>query len=92
MQAEMLEAVIAIGTTNGAANSVVQTFNHGTGEAFVEVVEELVPPIQECLGELYQLRDSADLGFVQPSLQKQFSLRAVVDFVGNRDKAFFEQL
>jgi len=52
VQAEMLEDMVAVGATNGAANSVVQSFDHSAGEAFVEVVQEFFPPVLQSLREL----------------------------------------
>ena len=55
MQAEMLKHMVAICATNGAANRIVQSFDHCAGEAFVEVVQEFFPPVLQSLRELYQL-------------------------------------
>ena len=45
METESLEHVIAESASDDATNGIVESFHHGAGEAFVEVVEELFPPV-----------------------------------------------
>ena len=45
MQTKVLKDVVSKGTADGATDSIVQAFNHGIGEAFIEVVEEFIPPV-----------------------------------------------
>ena len=52
MQAEVLEHMVAVSPADRAADGVVEAFDDRTGEAFVEVVEELFPRVQEGLSKL----------------------------------------
>src|SRR3972149_2331678 len=92
MQAEMLEDMVAIGAANGAADSIVQSFDDCASGAFVEVVQEFLPPVLQSLGELYQLNQARSLGFVDPCAQEAFGLCAVFDCICDCDKAFLEQI
>lgn len=56
MQAEIFEQDVAISPSDNSANGIIQSFHDAAGEAFVEVIQEFVPPVLECLCELYQLR------------------------------------
>ncbi len=40
VQAEIIEHMVAISTANDTTNCIVQAFNHCTGEAFAQVVQE----------------------------------------------------
>ena len=45
VKAEVFKQMVTISTTDDATDGVVESFHHGTGEPFVEVVEELFPPV-----------------------------------------------
>ncbi|MFO7634079.1 MAG: hypothetical protein R6W76_16150 [Caldilinea sp.] len=92
MQTKVLKNMVSKGAADGAADGIVLAFNYGTGEAFIEEVQEFIPPVQERACELFQWSDTGCLGLIQPCAQEVFGLRAVLDFVGNRDESFFEQV
>ena len=64
----MLELVIAIGTADSATNGVIESFDNAAGKAFVEVIQELIPPVPQRMSELYQLNQARGLSFIDPSL------------------------
>ena len=68
MQAEVLEDMVTVSPADRAADGVVEIFDHPTGEAFVEVVEEFIPPVLEGLRELDQGSDARSLGMVHKSV------------------------
>ena len=70
MQAEVLEHMVAISPADRTADGMVETFDHRTGEALVEVVEEFIPPVQEGLSKLDQWGDARSLSFIQPGSQE----------------------
>ena len=80
MQAEVLEDMVAVSPADRAADGVVETFDHPTGEAFVEVVEEFVPPVQEGLSKPDQWGDARNSSASYNQARRKRSPRAVVGY------------
>ena len=44
MQAEMFKNMVTKSAADGATDGIIQSFNNRAGEAFVEVIQEFIPP------------------------------------------------
>src|SRR3972149_11302814 len=88
----MLKDVIAESAPDNGPNGVVQSFDDATRETFVEVIQELVPPVAQRFGELDQLGQARRLGFIRPGTQETFGAWPVLNFVGEGAKLLFQHI
>ena len=92
LQSKMLKDMKAESAPDNGPNGVVQAFDDATRETFIEIVQELVPPVAQRFRELDQLGQARRLGLIQPGAQEPFGAGPVVNFVGERAKLLFQHI
>ena len=92
VQAEVFKHMVTESAADRATDGIVQSFHHATGQPFVEIVQELIPPVLYRLGELYQLGQAGGLRFEDPGLQETFCTLPVLDFICDSPELLFQQV
>ena len=90
LQAEVIKITEPEGPVDDTSDSATNSFHEALGDAVIEVVEELLPPVAQSIGESCQVATARCAGLPYPSSKESYRLGSVGDLITNGAKLLFE--